>query len=115
MVVLMLGLIYMITDGLFSIPIWGNFIDIRYRSLQDGDHYLKHCFTGPLIGIRPVKYIGRGGVVEVAKYTRRAGIPYICKAGEIHSYVPKGNGMAISFVITGRPKREFANVWHDYA
>ncbi len=96
-----------------SIPIRGSFIDTRYRSLEEGEYILKQCFTEPKVGVRPVKTVGKGGVVEIARFIRHAGIPYICRAGEIHSYMPETDRAALSFVVTGRPIRDFAKVWHE--
>jgi len=96
-----------------SIPLLGTFTEKRYKKKSGKNYKIRHCFSEPLNGPRPIKTVGRGNVEESSSKIRKFFRPYICSAGEIHSYIPNGIKRAMSLVITGKPIRKYAKVWHE--
>lgn len=96
-----------------SIPLLRSFTEKRYKRVSGSKYKLRHCYTEPLNAPRMVKTVGKGNVKEVFKKIRKPFIPYICPAGEVHSYMPNSNKKSMSLVITGSPIRDYAEVWHE--
>lgn len=95
--------------GFVSLPLWGRFVDTRYER------------TGELAGVDvavPDRGAGRRylpsyepGIEQVSQALRRPPLPYRCRIGEIHSYVPAGSGWHVSLVFTGRERTTSSRVW----
>lgn len=93
-----------------SLPLWGSFIDTRYAVADTTSHLRLTCRPDRGAG-RLVEVDGVGGLVEAARFTRRPLLPYRCRRGEIHSYVPASKRFHASLVVTGRPHSDRSEVW----
>ena len=96
-----------------SIPLIGTFIEKRYKRVKGSNYLLRHCFSEPRDGPRSVKTVGKGSVRESFHIIRKPFRPYTCPASVVHSHAPQSTGKHLSLVITWRPVREYAEVWHE--
>jgi hypothetical protein len=95
-----------------SIPLKGSFIEKRYAETDDVNFVHRRCYPEPVNGRRLLETVGRGSVQPYTEARRRPFIPYVCRAGAIHSYIPIGTKSAMTLVITGPAQSAYADVWH---
>jgi len=95
-----------------SIPLWGSFLERRYREEpSDTSMDVQRCHaTTSGNGTPHVTFERTGGVAEVMTTMRRAFMPYFCPADAIHSFAPTSPRFAASLVLFGPPKRT-PRVW----
>lgn len=98
-----------------SVPLWGRFVDTRYVETAAGS-------AGGVLQTTPdrgggrsyvevLEFGARGGTRFVSRTIRYPLLPYRCRIGEIHSYVPAGSGWHASLVLLGRERRQSSRVW----
>jgi hypothetical protein len=96
-------------------PLIGRFVDTRYRETAAGN-YLKIDVAdrdGVRDDERRYSVSGESNLEVVQRRIRYPFLPYLCRFGEIHSYIPKGKGLHASLVFTGRLRAKVSNIWRD--
>lgn len=92
-----------------SIPLWGRFIERRYREVTgDTSTYLCRATTS---SERDVTRSGQSGVEVTSEHARYPFVPYFCSADVIHSYVPLKKNFAASLVLFGPPENKIPKAW----
>lgn len=92
-----------------SLPLLGTFDDRRYLRAPGDDWRLVTCRPDRGDG-RMFTDVAPTGLELLAHHIRRPLLPYICRAGAIHSYVPRGR-YGVTVVALGRTKAGESNVW----
>jgi hypothetical protein len=98
-----------------SMPLIGCFVETRYRE-RPGDDFLKIAVydEGAMRDRgRVYRQSGDSGLDVVRIRSRYPLIPYLCRIGEIHSFVPRGSGLHVSLVLVGRLCRETSDIWRS--
>lgn len=88
-----------------SLPLWGVFEEKKYIETDTGEEYdvVKCHATTSGNGKPNTTPHGKGGLVKISSKTHWPLVPYICRRGEIHSFMPKSRGYAASIVLFGTP------------
>lgn len=88
-----------------SVPLWGRFTERRFVESEDGKAYdVRRCHATTSNGKPFTTPEGQGDLREVSATTRYPFVPYVCRVGAIHSFVPRSIGRAASLVLFGPPK-----------
>jgi hypothetical protein len=85
-----------------SVPLWGSFDDTRWEVVPGEQYTHLQCYSGATMTVRATGV--RAGLRVRSRHVRRPLRPYRCRIGEIHSYVPVGDGLHVSLVWAG-PRR----------
>ncbi|NJC12943.1 hypothetical protein F4558_002769 [Micromonospora profundi] len=99
-----------------SMPLFGRFLDTRFREVPASGRYLKIDVAdrdGVRDGERSYHLKGESDLEVVKRKIRYPLIPYLCRFGEIHSYVPYKPGFHASLVFLGRLRRQTSEIWRD--
>lgn len=90
-----------------SVPIWGTFIERRFReeSRASADYVVLRCHSTSGNGNPITSRERRTGLIEESVSMRLPLVPYYCPADVIHSFVPMGDGFAASIVFFGPNKK----------
>lgn len=97
-----------------SMPLIGRFDDTRYREVEPSGDFVKIDVTdrdGMRDGERRYRQKAPSDLQLIKKNIRYPFVPYLCRLGEIHSYVPHGPGLHASLVFVGRLKKENSEIW----
>lgn len=99
-----------------SVPLFGKFIDTRYSEVETSNELLKINVTdrdGVRDGQRSYHLKGASGLVVRETKVRYPFLPYLCRFGEVHSYVPHRRGFHASLVFIGRLRSEASEIWRS--
>lgn len=99
-----------------SMPLVGRFVDTRFREVSASGQYLKINVAdrdGVRDGERSYHLKGESDLEVVKRRIRYPLIPYLCRFGEIHSYVPYKRGFHASLVFLGRLRTETSEIWRS--
>ncbi|WUJ69942.1 hypothetical protein OG809_33195 [Kribbella soli] len=95
-------------------PLFGKFLDTRFRETGRSDDFLKIDVldrSGVRDGARDYHHVGDSGLEVIAEHIRYPFMPYMCRFGEIHSYVPYRPGFHASLVFIGRLQTKSSKIW----
>jgi hypothetical protein len=100
--------------GFVGLPVRGWFREIRWREVRGDDYEVVRTHPPDGADDRRVTPTGRrSGLVAVRRHMRGPWRPYLCRYGEIHTYLSAGSGPHVSLVLLGRARSDNSEIWQE--
>lgn len=100
-----------------SVPLFGRFVEHRYREAPSADNNFQKIDIGDRFGIRDgireYRVNGSSRLALLGTRIRYPMVPYICRSDEIHTLTPRKEGVHVSLVLIGRLRRSTSQMWQD--
>jgi hypothetical protein len=95
-----------------GIPLWGSFTETRWTITPGPDRHAVTAWPTTTPGGRSYEPRRPAAALSLdAKRVRRPLVPYRCRLGVIHAYVPRGPRLHVSLVLLAPPRRDTSTVW----